>query len=120
MMCIVCILIVFFVKQKTAYEMRISDWSSDVCSSDLLRCLAGGDGFRLLVGGLNKGFGALGKIAGQIAAHAALQLCRFRGIGFGVGIEALLPFGLLLPSFFLAVPVCIAFGGNIEIGRAHV
>src|SRR3546814_1215834 len=28
---------VFFFKQKTAYEMRISDWSSDVCSSDLLR-----------------------------------------------------------------------------------
>src|SRR3546814_6774267 len=28
----------FFFKQKTAYEMRISDWSSDVCSSDL--CLA--------------------------------------------------------------------------------
>src|SRR3546814_13285471 len=27
--------IVFFFKQKTAYEMRISDWSSDVCSSDL-------------------------------------------------------------------------------------
>src|SRR3546814_3365332 len=27
----------FFVKQKTAYEMRISDWSSDVCSSDLGR-----------------------------------------------------------------------------------
>src|SRR3546814_2935029 len=26
----------FFVKQKTAYEMRISDWSSDVCSSDLM------------------------------------------------------------------------------------
>src|SRR3546814_9167348 len=30
--------IVFFFKQKTAYEMRISDWSSDVCSSDLLTC----------------------------------------------------------------------------------
>src|SRR3546814_5071193 len=29
---VVCI---FFFKQKTAYEMRISDWSSDVCSSDL-------------------------------------------------------------------------------------
>src|SRR3546814_9940928 len=28
----------FFFKQKTAYEMRISDWSSDVCSSDLLPC----------------------------------------------------------------------------------
>src|SRR3546814_6120038 len=30
-----CILLFFFFKQKTAYEMRISDWSSDVCSSDL-------------------------------------------------------------------------------------
>src|SRR3546814_8489230 len=28
-------MILFFFKQKTAYEMRISDWSSDVCSSDL-------------------------------------------------------------------------------------
>src|SRR3546814_9306468 len=28
-------LLLFFFKQKTAYEMRISDWSSDVCSSDL-------------------------------------------------------------------------------------
>src|SRR3546814_4950294 len=27
--------LVFFFKQKTAYELRISDWSSDVCSSDL-------------------------------------------------------------------------------------
>src|SRR3546814_7329871 len=30
------IILLFFFKQKTAYEMRISDWSSDVCSSDLL------------------------------------------------------------------------------------
>src|SRR3546814_4739302 len=29
------LLVIFFFKQKTAYEMRISDWSSDVCSSDL-------------------------------------------------------------------------------------
>src|SRR3546814_10316003 len=32
-------LLFFFFKQKTAYEMRISDWSSDVCSSDL-HCVA--------------------------------------------------------------------------------
>src|SRR3546814_10752219 len=32
-MVVICVL--FFFKQKTAYEMRISDWSSDVCSSDL-------------------------------------------------------------------------------------
>src|SRR3546814_5219385 len=30
-----CCVFFFFCKQKTAYEMRISDWSSDVCSSDL-------------------------------------------------------------------------------------
>src|SRR3546814_5237238 len=37
----------FFFKQKTAYEMRISDWSSDVCSSDLpCRGRAGGDAAR--------------------------------------------------------------------------
>src|SRR3546814_11013731 len=35
-MCVFCF-DVFFFKQKTAYEMRISDWSSDVCSSDLSR-----------------------------------------------------------------------------------
>src|SRR3546814_1562441 len=31
----------FFFKQKTAYEMRISDWSSDVCSSDLIDAVSG-------------------------------------------------------------------------------
>src|SRR3546814_13196671 len=35
LVCVGCCLFVFFFKQKTAYEMRISDWSSDVCSSDL-------------------------------------------------------------------------------------
>src|SRR3546814_1178886 len=36
MTCVVSLVrFVFFFKQKTAYEMRISDWSSDVCSSDL-------------------------------------------------------------------------------------
>src|SRR3546814_5223814 len=35
-------LLFFFFKQKTAYEMRISDWSSDVCSSDLVTLGIGG------------------------------------------------------------------------------
>src|SRR3546814_12244928 len=37
---VLCVCVVFFFKQKTAYEMRISDWSSDVCSSDLNAGLA--------------------------------------------------------------------------------
>src|SRR3546814_1539315 len=36
----VLLCVVFFFEQKTAYEIRISDWSSDVCSSDLLRRVA--------------------------------------------------------------------------------
>src|SRR3546814_4343245 len=39
--CCLLSLCFFFFKQKTAYEMRISDWSSDVCSSDLLMMGAG-------------------------------------------------------------------------------
>src|SRR3546814_8424939 len=53
-MCLVILwffLFFFFFKQKTAYEMRISDWSSDVCSSDLSEIGQGGfrqDGERKL------------------------------------------------------------------------
>src|SRR3546814_13541939 len=35
-MCVGCLYLFFFFEQKTAYELLISDWSSDVCSSDLL------------------------------------------------------------------------------------
>src|SRR3546814_9765107 len=62
----------FFFKQKTAYEMRISDWSSDVCSSDLaarrrpLTRLRPGD--RL----------AEGSAAGGLPADPPAGLCRAR------------------------------------------
>src|SRR3546814_1125960 len=52
-MCLLCVVVyfVFFFKQKTAYEMRISDWSSDVCSSDLYSVHAGREpGFHLDAG----------------------------------------------------------------------
>src|SRR3546814_9179309 len=50
--CVVCLRLFlrvfcfFFFKQKTAYEMRISDWSSDVCSSDLSQQPEATFGFR--------------------------------------------------------------------------
>src|SRR3546814_16878038 len=51
---------VFFFKQKTAYEMRISDWSSDVCSSDLTGGSLTYDGTIAGTGGLIKtGVGTL-------------------------------------------------------------
>src|SRR3546814_4235894 len=59
-----CYLIFFFFKQKTAYEMRISDWSSDVCSSDL--ALAPSDA-PLQVGDADGGAGDHAEGAEQVA-----------------------------------------------------
>src|SRR3546814_5791121 len=50
----------FFVKQKTAYEMRISDWSSDVCSSDLF----GRVKLRLTPGERGKGINFIDEVKG--------------------------------------------------------
>src|SRR3546814_13987375 len=47
--CCSCVFVCFF-KQKTAYEMRISDWSSDVCSSDLMNWLYDQYGYVRLLG----------------------------------------------------------------------
>src|SRR3546814_9776857 len=82
----------FFFKQKTAYEMRISDWSSDVCSSDLPgrtgQCGAGGffcsppelrDGGDPSVSGLCAGFGSSGvPTGGQIGrASCRERVCQY-------------------------------------------
>src|SRR3546814_7910857 len=70
-MCLYKVFSFFFVKQKTAYEMRISDWSSDVCSSDLLHRLGGGERVRAGTlehahdhGGLAREIGVRGIIVG--------------------------------------------------------
>src|SRR3546814_1498863 len=53
----------FFFKQKTAYEVRISDWSSDVCSSDLF------DRLRQFVGGL------VARVDGADQRHGNASAC---------------------------------------------
>src|SRR3546814_9814271 len=64
----------FFFKQKTAYEMRISDWSSDVCSSDLI--FAGG--------GLAETVDH-----GHVPAQRAAQQGKLRhGAGFGLQLRS--------------------------------
>src|SRR3546814_15489638 len=50
---------VFFFRQKRAYEMRISDWSSDVCSSDLAAASLASGWFHLPVDTVASRFGAL-------------------------------------------------------------
>src|SRR3546814_944480 len=58
--CAHCMILFFFFKQKTAYEMRISDWSSDVCSSDLEGDLRGVARLAKMIGGMSW-FAAVGQ-----------------------------------------------------------
>src|SRR3546814_7543222 len=62
-----CVLFSFFFKQKTAYDLRISDWSSDVCSSDLIgqKGLGG-----LRAKGFVPAFGKLADLGVEIGAAA--------------------------------------------------
>src|SRR3546814_15310233 len=64
------VLLFFFFKQKTAYEMRISDWSSDVCSSDL------GDGDRLHRQGLALGASLGHREEGALEGEDAVAVAR--------------------------------------------
>src|SRR3546814_10701613 len=65
--CLLCLYFFFFFKQKTAYEMRISDWSSDVCSSDLDHVAAIGMEAKLAVG-------ERARVGGEEGAAAVLDL----------------------------------------------
>src|SRR3546814_18385617 len=85
----------FFFKQKTAYEMRISDWSSDVCSSDLDQLKASGiqnlEALNTVVPGL---------IIAKAQFGAFLPL--IRGIGTALNVSknptALYVDGVLIPD----------------------
>src|SRR3546814_15769056 len=100
-----CVVVFFFFKQKTAYEMRISDWSSDVCSSDLeeqFLAVIGpvGDvrlheaGFQSplldLAGVVHRRAGRLcdRNQAGDAATAAALAVAAARRAGDGAGDDA--------------------------------
>src|SRR3546814_9466051 len=80
----------FFFKQKTAYEMRISDWSSDVCSSDLAiddaaaldaQCLV------LVVGGMPAGSRDLAGARAQVQDGIAAVLEHAKVAGVPLAIE---------------------------------
>src|SRR3546814_5443279 len=87
---------VFFFKQKTAYEMRISDWSSDVCSSDL-RCP-----------------GAVVAAAGGLPDRRAVDA----GLTADAGMHAIVGAAQAEPEHVVAVAEPPAVGRAAEIGRA--
>src|SRR3546814_8522403 len=88
----------FFFKQKTAYEMRISDWSSDVCSSDLFaQCL--------VEAGM---VGLAGGVAGWLLTLAGLWLVRQQPAAYADLAHLDLP--MFLATFALAVAVSLLAG----------
>src|SRR3546814_8224183 len=68
----------FFFKQKTAYEMRISDWSSDVCSSDL----SSGGG-----GSAHRGFLVGGFVMSESNPQAGIDVVLAQPRGFCAGVD---------------------------------
>src|SRR3546814_15333018 len=75
-MCFGCGQLCFFLlKQKTAYEMRISDWSSDVCSSDLI------DFFEDIAGPVQGGVNYTASVTLVLGAGDAVGLLRVRQVG---------------------------------------
>src|SRR3546814_4071813 len=116
---IFCSSVFFFFKQKTAYEMRISDWSSDVCSSDLTAALLLGRTGESIARGL--GVAGLQSVS---ARHPPQQRVPVR-----LGDCRALPHRLAPGALFLPVELPVAVGEiadrpfgdeGEEIGRAHV
>src|SRR3546814_2042496 len=101
------LLFMFFFKQKTAYEMRISDWSSDVCSSDLAIPYQ----FKEMI---DSGFIAGG---GNVAPHFRL----FYAICVALALATALRFYFVswLGERTVA-DIRQAVQRNLQIGRAHV
>src|SRR3546814_7651689 len=110
----------FFFKQKTAYEMRISDWSSDVCSSDLhLQCIFAP--FRLVwqeVGGFDMKR-ALAGLAAILTVSCGDADVPAENPPVDAAVQA--PVGLVDDSAAMARPLePVARSEKEKMGRAHV
>src|SRR3546814_1732569 len=90
----ICCIFFFFFKQKTAYEMRISDWSSDVCSSDLMagmaKSLERDPQVELVLRNRTRELGleiGMGRGRGMNSGDLGRELARDLGIGMGRGMS---------------------------------
>src|SRR3546814_2581461 len=108
------LIFLFFFKQKTAYEMRISDWSSDVCSSDLIAALL------QELRHVNAVALTAGKLADLLLLIATLEI---EGPHIGAGLEFMLAdgheimaAGNFLPDIMVGIQMIAAL---IDIAELH-
>src|SRR3546814_8489896 len=99
----VCSFSVFFFKQKTAYEMRISDWSSDVCSSDLLIApLSSSERTRRRKGGaVNPTFFANSTLVIRPSSCNSARICRSISSMLEAAMKRQKPFQLMRGSIIM-------------------
>src|SRR3546814_3666596 len=96
----------FFFKQKTAYEMRISDWSSDVCSSDLITGV-----HRTWLSPEGDGKAPIDtprRAMGDLLGHAVRFGTAHDVIAAGEGIETILSLRMALPGLPMAAALSAA------------
>src|SRR3546814_7786837 len=111
---------IFFFKQKTAYEMRISDWSSDVCSSDLQAtgvADVAGERLRSIAAALLQRLQAAFGLAGS-GGEVGKQLLQPAARGTQGGELAIQRHGITDSGHQQKAEHRI--GNKAEIGRAHV
>src|SRR3546814_997715 len=108
--CLFFVIIFFFFKQRTAYEWRFSDWSSDVCSSDLVGvCLVIGL-YALLVG---RAFWIGYRCVGMRRHFAGY--CAF-GVALAISLQAFVSIGVnlgILPTKGLTLPLISSGGSSV-------
>src|SRR3546814_10876285 len=76
----ICMWVLFFFKQKTAYEMRMSDWSSDVCSSDLRGWMFGVGHFSVNDNCIQHAFTYQDKMPHWLGYAAPIALALYRAV----------------------------------------
>src|SRR3546814_4477928 len=113
-----CCYVCCFFRQKTAYDMRISDWSSDLCSSDLTITIL----FTILIRRSRLGF-HLSAIRENERAAAALGInvdgAKIIAAAISSGLAA--PIGTFYAQYVLFIDPESLFGvGFSKIGREHV
>src|SRR3546814_7682400 len=120
----ICSCFIFFFKQKTAYELRISDWSSDVCSSDLIK-VDNADPLAA-VSAVRRAAPSAKLVVDANQAWTVDELKKFMPTLVKLGVDLLeqpvkVGFDDGLQDYQSPIPICADESINpAEIGRAHV